>query len=76
MNSVIEGEITVKFVGAGLSKKGKPWLRVSNGLETKFLGTEVHPDDFEAFSEGDEFTAIVSVDAFDPFKTKVLQLLD
>lgn len=64
--TLIEGAITCTFVMGGISKKGNPYLSVSDGIAPKFITL---PKDFDVtllddLSRGDVITMNVVVDPF------------
>jgi len=63
MNSTLEGEVTLIYVRAGISKKGRPYLCVANGRSELYIDLpEGHDiDQYEEFSDGDMISLNVKV---------------
>lgn len=57
MNPKLQGEVTLIFIRAGISKKGNPYLQCSNGRAEIFLtipnSFEVDENTFSAYNEDD-----------------------
>lgn len=63
MQNVIEGQVTLTFIRGGMSKKGSPYLQVSNGRSEFFVNVpkDFDPQVFEQYDENDDITLEVSV---------------
>jgi len=62
MNSKLQGEVTLTFVRADKSKKGKPYLILANGRKEFFVWpTEDELALFSDFKENDEITLEVEL---------------
>jgi len=62
LNSKITGEVTLTFVRADKSKKGKPYLILANGRKEFFVWpTEDELELFNGYTENDEITMEVEM---------------
>lgn len=70
MKTLVTGSLQLTFIGAGVSKKNKPYVRLSNGEETKFFEPVDNVENYSTIERGDLVDVNVERDVFSDFGMK------